>query len=70
MNESTGEVSQECPWLPLSTTTTTETSTSTARENAQPKKNNEKEFGTGSLVYEDKELNDLLVMLDASHPKK
>eukprot|EP01036_Dinobryon_divergens_P030990 gene30990-40320_t len=66
VNESTGEVSQECPWLPLSTA---ETSSATIRDNTQPKKNNEKEFGTGSLVYEDKELNDLLVMLDASQAK-
>ncbi len=67
VNESTGEVSQECPWLPMSTA---ETSAATIRDNSQPKKNNEKEFGTGSLVYEDKELNDLLVMLDASQSKK
>lgn len=53
-------MSQECPWLP------------SCREPAKEvigiangKKLNEKDFGTGSLVYEDKELNDLLVMLDS-----
>ena len=66
VNESTGEVSQECPWLPLSR----ETSAAQARDKTQTKASNEKEFGTGSLVYEDKELNELLVMLDASQTKK
>ena len=66
VNESTGEVSQECPWLPLSR----ETSAAEARDKTQTKASNEKEFGTGSLVYEDKELNELLVMLDASQTKK
>lgn len=62
INESTGEVSQECPWLGKEQIP----SAAPNKGNVLQKRNSEKDFGTGSLVYDDKELNELLVMLDAT----